>query len=157
MTDRRSENTMRKWLRTMIIAAPAILLAIQAVPYGRDHDNPPVIREPPWPNAQTRALAKRACFDCHSNETVWPAYSNIAPLSWLVRSDVTVGRKELNFSEWRGGVRKGERPGKIRGAVDEGEMPPFYYTAAHPEARLSPRERTRLSEGLAAAASRLTN
>ena len=147
---------MRKWIRNSIVAVPALLLAIQVVPYGRDHDNPPVVREPPWPDAETRVLAKRACFDCHSNETVWPAYSKIAPLSWLIQSDVSEGRRELNFSHWTDGARKGERPKEIREAIGEGDMPPFYYTIAHPEARLGPKERRRLIEGLTAAASRLT-
>jgi hypothetical protein len=53
------------------------LLAIQLVPYGRDHTNPPVRREPAWDSPTTRALAVRACFDCHSNETHWPWYTHV--------------------------------------------------------------------------------
>jgi hypothetical protein len=75
-------------------------VAIQLVPYSRDHTNPPITGEPTWDAPETRALAKQACFDCHSNETEWPAYASIAPASWLVQRDVNDGRAVLNFSEW---------------------------------------------------------
>ena len=91
---------MAKMLRWMLAAMAVALLAIQLAPYGRDHTNPPARREPAWDSPQTRSLAARACFDCHSNETVWPWYSNVAPFSWLVQRDVDKGRKDLNFSEW---------------------------------------------------------
>ena len=71
------------------------------VPYGRDQVNPPVGAEPTWDSPETRALAKQACFDCHSNETEWPAYSRVAPVSWLIQHDVSEGRAALNFSEWQ--------------------------------------------------------
>lgn len=143
---------MGRWARRVAIGVPALFLLIQAVPYGRDHDNPPVVREPTWVGTDTRTLAKRACFDCHSNETVWPAYSEIAPVSWLVRSDVTDGRGKLNFSDWKSVERKGETPKELRKAIDEGEMPPFYYTMLHPAAKLGAEERRRLLEGLVATA-----
>ena len=149
---RKGGEPMGSWARRVAIGVPVLFLLIQAVPYGRDHDNPPVVREPPWADSETRALAKRACFDCHSNETVWPAYSNIAPLSWLVQHDVTEGRDELNFSDWKGGARKKERPKEIRKEIAEGEMPPFLYTLAHPAARLGAEELGRLVEGLVATA-----
>ena len=57
------------------------VLAIQLVPHGRDHTNPPSRSEPPWDSRTTRALAKQACFDCHTNETTWPTYASIAPAS----------------------------------------------------------------------------
>jgi hypothetical protein len=58
---------------------------IQFVPYGRDHSNPPVYQEPQWDSPQTQELVSNACYDCHSNETVLPWYSNIAPVSWLIQ------------------------------------------------------------------------
>ena len=73
------------------------LLVIQLIPYGREHSNPAVVSEPPWDSPATRAFAVTACFDCHSNETEWPWYSNIAPMSWLVQRDVDEGRQHLNF------------------------------------------------------------
>lgn len=82
------------------IGVVVLLLAAQAVDYGRDHANPPVRREPAWDSARTRELAVRACYDCHSNQTVWPWYASVGPASWLIQRDVDVGRRKLNFSEW---------------------------------------------------------
>jgi hypothetical protein len=143
-----------KYMRYSLLSVVIGLAAIQAVPYGSNHVKPPVIREPLWDSAETRALAKRACFDCHSHETVWDAwYTMVAPASWLVQYDVDEGRKELNFSDWGRG-REGERPDKIGREVSKGEMPPLQYRLAHPEARLSEAEKRRLADGLAATARR---
>lgn len=125
----------------------ALFVVIQFVPYGHNHTNPPVLQEPAWDSPQTRELVVRACYDCHSNETVWPWYSSIAPISWLVQRDVDEGRRELNFSEWsRGQQEKGE----IVEIVRKGEMPPVYYYAMRPKARLSAAEKEALVRGLAA-------
>ena len=137
------------------LAVCAGLLLMQLVPYGRNHTNPPVVREPLWDSADTRALAKRACFDCHSHETFWGAwYSKVAPSSWLVQYDVDQGRRELNFSDWQGGAREGEGAAKLGREISKGEMPPLQYRIAHPEARLSEAEKRRLIDGLAATANR---
>lgn len=78
----------RKHLGLVGAAAVAgvLVLAVgaQVVPYGRDHTNPPVLAEASWDSPATHDLAARACFDCHSNQTTWPWYSNVAPLSWVV-------------------------------------------------------------------------
>ncbi len=84
-----------------------VLLLIQLIPV--DKSNPPVVSEPTWDSPQTRALAKDACFDCHSNETVWPWYAKIAPSSWLLAQDVDEGRSALNFSEWGQGEMEAGR------------------------------------------------
>ncbi|MCA9970854.1 MAG: heme-binding domain-containing protein [Anaerolineales bacterium] len=124
------------------------LLLIQLVPYGRTHENPPVLGEPNWNSPETRALAQRACYDCHSNEVDWtPWYTNVAPASWLVQRDVEEGREHLNFSEWD----QGGRPRELEEVVEviaEGEMPPLQYLVAHPEARLSDAEQAALMRGL---------
>jgi hypothetical protein len=117
------------------------------VPYGRNHTNPPVVAEPTWDSQLTRALAQRACFDCHSNETTWFWYTNIAPVSWLTQSDVDRGRRRLNFSDWTGSGR-GTR--ELAGTITEGSMPPFYYVWMHPTANLSAAEKQQLINGLAA-------
>lgn len=123
-------------------------LGIQLVPYGRDHTNPPVTGEPNWDSPRTRELFYRACADCHSNETVWPWYSNIAPLSWLIQRDVEVGRSEFNISTWnQGGEDEG---GEAAETVLEGSMPPAIYSLFRPAARLSPQEKEQLAQGLAA-------
>ena len=63
----------------LLIALAGFGLALQLAPYGRQHDNPEVVREPEWDQPRTRELFFRACRDCHSNETSWPWYSSIAP------------------------------------------------------------------------------
>lgn len=117
----------RKILVRVIVGLAVFLVAggaaIQLVPYGRDHDNPPVIQDVQWDSARTRELAVKACFDCHSNETHWPWYSNIAPISWITLNNVEEGRDELNFSEWN---REQESDEIVESVVD-GEMPPLEY------------------------------
>jgi hypothetical protein len=140
-----------KLLFALFSAVLLLLLLIQLVPYGRDHSNPPVVREPGWDSPHTQELARRACFDCHSNETAWPWYSNVAPLSWLLQRHVDEGRAELNFSEWGTG-REGEEAEELAEVVFEGEMPPRSYLPLHPEAILSRGEREALAQRLAATA-----
>ena len=127
----------------------ALLVLIQLVPYGRNHSTPATVSEPAWDSPATLGLAKAACFDCHSNQTVWPPVSAIAPVSWLVYYDVVEGRKELNFSDWQGGQRAAGRISKIREEVNDGEMPPLIYRAMHPAARLTDAEKEQLLSGLA--------
>jgi cytochrome c551/c552 len=115
------------------------------VPYGRAHTNPSVTGEPAWDSAATRELAAKACFDCHSNETTWPWYSNIAPISWRLQNHVDEGREKLNFSEWGTGEQETEDIVKV---VREGEMPPWDYLIPHPEARLSDADTQTLLDGL---------
>jgi hypothetical protein len=133
-------------LRLLLIVGVVVFVAIQLVPYGRDHTNPPVTAEPRWDSPQTRTLAVSACFDCHSNETAWPWYTNVAPFSWFTQHDVDDGRSKLNFSTW-------DRPQDVEAAevahiVGEGEMPPAYYGWLHSAARLSAEEQAALIDGL---------
>ncbi len=140
---------MNRYLRAALIAG-ATLLLMQLVPYGRDHRNPPVVREPRWDSPATRDLVKRVCFNCHSFETVWPWYASLAPASWLVTYDVREGRRHLNFSDWQDGRREGESPAKVGKQVRSGDMPPWQYLLAHPEGRMTPAEKQRLIDGLGA-------
>ena len=123
------------------------LVAIQLLPVWLLQTNPPVAAEPAWDSPEPRALAQRACIDCHSNETLWPWYSKVAPASWLVTRDVVSGRARLNFSEWggHGGREHGAEAGE---AVTSGEMPPALYVVMHPAADLTPAERQRLAASL---------
>lgn len=119
---------------------------IQFISYGHDHTNPAVaVVEPQWDSQQTRDLAVRACFDCHSNQTMWPWYSNIAPVSWLIQRDVQQGRAALNFSQW-GSSRRGT--GDSGEQIQRGTMPQWYYVMLHPTASLSEVERQALLQGL---------
>ena len=124
-----------------------VLLAavlIQLIPFGRTHTNPPDTKEPAWNSPVTRELIHRACFDCHSNKTVWPWYSNIAPVSWLVQRDVNGGRRHLNFSEWDLPQRHAK---DVAEEVKQGEMPPWFYLPMHPAANLSEAEKQELIDG----------
>lgn len=139
---------MKRTLLFTLGAFVVLALLIQLVPFGRNHINPPVVQEPNWDSPMTRELAVRACFDCHSNETVWPWYSNIAPLSWLVYRDVLEGREHLNYSDWGNQRGEGSDPGEAAEAISEGQMPPAYYLFTHPNARLSDAEKQELIQGL---------
>jgi hypothetical protein len=119
--------------------------AIQLIPYGRTHANPPIRQEPAWDSPRTRALAVRACFDCHSNETRWPRYANVAPFSWVVQHDVEMAREVVNFSEWD---RTYDLAPYSSLSVTTGNMPPSKYRLAHPEAALTNQETVDLARGL---------
>ena len=134
----------RFWVQAGLVLVLAFV-TIQFVPYGRDHVNPPVGAEPTWDSPETRALAKQACFDCHSNETEWPAYSRVAPVSWLIQRDVSEGRAALNFSEWQRSQKEATEAAK---EVLEGEMPLRIYRLMHAHAQLSAADRQLLAGGL---------
>lgn len=138
---------MKKIIFIIVAGVVALFLLIQLVPYGHQHTNPPVLAEPAWDSPQTRDLAVRACFDCHSNDTVWPWYSNVAPISWLVQRDVQEGRQSLNFSEW--GQRRQDTD-EITKLVQNGEMPPKQFLILHPNARLTKTEKQQLIQGFQA-------
>jgi mono/diheme cytochrome c family protein len=127
--------------RKILLGTAILMVAVQLVPYGRVHTKPPVVAEPAWDAPATRELARRACFDCHSNETRWPAYASVAPISWLVQNDVDGGRAHVNFSEWQRAQRH------AKDAADEvrnKDMPPWYYAMLHPPAQLSDADRAQL-------------
>ena len=108
--------------------------------------NPPVVQEPAWDSPQTRALAVQAgCFDCHSNQTVWPWYTSVPILGQLVRSHVDEGREHFNLSRMDLPQDDLDEAGEM---VAEGEMPPNYYTPLHPSARLTAEETAALIAGL---------
>ena len=145
-----------RWKSLLKIACLVVLglvLVAQVVPYGRNHSNPSIVSEPSWDSSTTRELAVRACFDCHSNQTRWPWYSHVAPMSWLVQNHVDEGRSVLSFSDWNGG--SGEA-GEAAETVREREMPPSSYLLMHPEARLTDAEREQLARGLDATVMRTT-
>ena len=110
-----------------------------------DHTNPPITYTIEWDSPRTEELVRAACYGCHSNETVWPWYSNIAPVSWLVVRDVDGGRKDLNYSTGHR-LNLDEMVETIR----EGEMPVPVYVLMHPEADLTAAEKEELIAGLIA-------
>jgi cytochrome c551/c552 len=133
-------STMRSRLGIGLAALGVALIAAQAIRI--DRTNPPVTSDVAAPPA-VAALLRRACYDCHSNETVWPWYSTVAPFSWLLARDVKKGRREVNFSTWAAydAKKKSKKLKESAEEIGEGEMPPWYYVRVHPEARMSPAER----------------
>jgi len=131
---------MHQWLKRTGTGLAALLIALQFVPSERS--NPQERGEPPGP-AEVQALLRRACFDCHSNETQWPWYASIAPVSLVIGRDVKNGRKEVNFSTWENydNRRKARKLQEIAKEVSKGDMPLFYYLPLHPEAKLTAAER----------------
>ncbi len=139
------------WLKRLfmivIVTIGIFLIAIQFIPVT--YTNPPIINEPNWDSQETRALVSRACFDCHSNETDLPWYSNLAPASWLIYRDINEGRKEMNFSEWKMERKNVEHLAEeIEEVIREAEMPPWYYLPLHPHAKQSDAEKQMLIKGL---------
>jgi hypothetical protein len=136
---------LKRVILVVVFAAVVVFVGMQLVPYGKDYTNPPVVSEPKWDSAETRTFAKKACFDCHSNETVWPWYTSIAPGSWLIYKDVVEGRNEFNFSDWQAQPKKHKRLAEV---INAGVMPPPQYLLLHPDARLSASERQQFLTGL---------
>jgi hypothetical protein len=128
------------------LGALALFALVQLVPYGWSHSNPPVTQDAPWPDAESAAIARRSCYSCHSNETDWPPYSYVAPMSWLVRYDIEQGRAKLNFSEWD---RYTGVADDVAEQVEEGTMPLSRYTTIHRDAALSDAEVDKLVAALA--------
>lgn len=126
---------MKTWLQGILFLV--LLFAVIQLIHPKTM-NPPVesakaitSRLPVDPNVAT--LLERSCHDCHSNNTVWPWYSQVAPASWLVVSDVNRGRRAMNLSEWTGVDSAKQRSllTHICGEVKDGEMPPQAYKIVH--------------------------
>lgn len=129
--------------KKLLAAAGGIALAVLIIPAKRT--NPPVTADFDGP-AEIKALLRRSCYDCHSNETRWPWYGRTGPGSWLLVHHVNEGREHLNFSTW-GELDEETRlhnVDEIWEEVEDGAMPLPFYTAAHPEAKLSEEEKLRL-------------
>jgi hypothetical protein len=145
--------TVRRWLTAIkailvgLVCLTGLFGLMQLIPYGRTHSNPPIITEPAWDSPRTRELAVRACFDCHSNETRWPWYADVAPFSWVVQYDVENARSVINFSEWQRSYPVARYSAH---SVATGSMPTYKYRAAHPEADLTREEKHELMRGLEA-------
>ncbi len=129
-----------KWSAALGVA---LLLGAQLVPV--DRTNPPVQSTVAAP-AAVRTILVKACFDCHSNETRWPWYSRIAPISWWTAGHVREGRKDLNFSIWPtfDFTSQDLILREIEKQISTDAMPPRGYRLGHPEARLTDAERQTL-------------
>lgn len=142
---------MSKWIKRIGLALLAILLVIQF--FGIDKENPPVEAEQEFmaivsPPADVKEMLETSCYDCHSNETQYPWYSNLAPVSWWLKGHIDHGREELNFSEW--GTYDSEKAAhkaeEAAEEVEEKHMPITPYLITHGNARLDEEQRERLSK-----------
>ena len=147
----RSAESVRKILsvpltRRIGLAALVLLAAIQFIPVNRT--NPSVERSRsiyatlPMP-AEARAVFERSCKNCHSDDTSWPWYSYVAPVSWVIARDVHRARRAMNLSEWSGysANQKTDKLEEICEQVTNGDMPDRKYTLIHRPARLTAKER----------------
>jgi heme-binding protein len=130
------------------LALVALMLLIQLVPYGRDHTNPRPTKQVALPTGNQREIFRSACQDCHTYNTDWLWYTNVAPI-WLVQSDVNGRRERMNLSTW-------DRPqpdlGEVVDAIQSGDMPPLKYWISpyHWNAKLSDAEKRQLIAGFRA-------
>jgi len=139
---------MKKKLKWIFGALVAVFALLQFTNPART--NPPLppggdisATNPPPP--QITALLHAACYDCHSDETKWPWYSHVAPVSWLLVSDVNEGRKHMNLSDWpKDSERAAKKMERMSEELDYKEMPPGKYTLLHLEARLTTDQREQL-------------
>lgn len=129
---------MKKFIAFLVV----IIIGIQFIPVERT--NPPVVSDIDAPS-EIKDILRKACYDCHSNETSWAWYTKIAPASFLAVKDVNEGRENLNFSEWGNYTNKTEKiKQEIWEEVREEKMPLWQYRLFHSEAKLTPEEKNLL-------------
>ena len=129
---------MKKFIAFLVV----VIIGIQFIPVERT--NPPVISDLDAPSA-VKDILRKACYDCHSNETNWAWYTKIAPASFLAVRDVNEGREHLNFSEWGNYTNKTEKiKEEIWEEVREENMPLWQYRVVHSEAKLTQEEKNLL-------------
>lgn len=142
---------MKKVLKWSVVVLALVFLGAQA--YRPDRTNPAVderqtLRANTQLTPEVAAIFERSCKDCHSNETTWPWYSHVSPVSWFLKNHIEEGRRELSFSEWATyAKRKRERKlHEICEQVESGNMPLSSYLPLHPSARLSDDDKRRICE-----------
>lgn len=135
-------------LKKLILVVLAVFFLIQFIPADLpaviEVNDKDIITNNSLPD-DISILIRETCYDCHSNETVYPWYSYVAPVSFLVSQDIRMGREHLNFSEWESlsKLDKAEVLDDLVEEVEEGEMPLKKYVFLHPRARLSDEDRER--------------
>lgn len=133
-------------MKKVLFVVVGIIVLIQFFPSGRPDsitDNPDDLMVNNQLPDEVSKLLKTTCYDCHSNETKYPWYSYVAPVSWLISHDVNEGKEHLNFSEWES-LDKMKKAKNLDGIVDEvsdGGMPMLIYPVMHPEAKLKKADR----------------
>jgi hypothetical protein len=133
---------MRKMTSIVALAAVAVMVGHVC----GDHRASVEVRNQKLPtawDADSRRVLARACTDCHSNQTDWPWYSHIAPVSWWIGQHVREGRQHLDFSEWEkySAAQKRDKLESICGVLATGRMPPELYNFMHPEAKVTEKDK----------------
>ncbi len=115
-----------------------LFFVIQLIPVNKDNPSFDVEYDFEAP-VEVKEIIVNSCFDCHSNQTNWPWYSNVAPVSWLVVNHVNEGREHLNFSQWlKKSAKKREKiKEEMIEEIEEGEMPTPGYVMMHPSSDLT--------------------
>ena len=145
-------------MKTTLLVIVGILIAMQFIIVSKTN---PTINEDIKVNPPQEVLSilKASCYDCHSNETIWPAYSNIAPLSWSIVAHVNDGRDALNFSNWED-IDKKIKIKRLKRAiktVNNGMMPLSSYLWLHDEAKLTNDQKNTLVEWFKSELKKLTS
>jgi hypothetical protein len=132
---------LSKQLKWRILIGTVVVLGLLSVIFPIERTNPPVTGEIEAPE-EVMAILHRSCFDCHSNETKWPWYSYVAPVSWLVAKDVRDGRGHINFSEWAdyNSKQKEHKQEECGEMVAIGEMPLWFYVPLHLDSEMIPKD-----------------
>ena len=142
---------MSKKKRLIWYSIIGIFILMQVYPDSQPKvvlDNPADLLETTKVPDQIAVMLKTTCYDCHSNETVYPWYSYVAPVKWLVNRDTRVGREELNFSNWAS-MSKMDQAGVLSDISDEvleSDMPMKIYPIMHAEAKLSDEDRQAIAD-----------
>ena len=153
---------MKKIFRWIAISGAVLFVGLQLVRPAKTNptvDETRALEQHIQMSAEVKATLKRACYDCHSNETRWPWYSQVAPVSWFVIDHVNHGRSHLNFSDWSRYDRQ-EQAKLLEGieeTVRDEQMPLASYLLAHSEAKLSPEDKRLISAWARTEGQRLTN
>ncbi len=126
---------MKKIVLYLVLPLVVFFVAIQFVPVSRTN---PAVTADLVASPEVKKILRTSCYDCHSNETKWPWYSRVAPISWLVAHDVKEGRSELNFSLWNSynARKKKQLKADIWEEVEEGRMPVKMYLWTHSKGTL---------------------
>ena len=139
----------KKWLFVGIAVAGLLICLTVAMQFMKVVDNPPVTQEIPAP-ANVKAIFRKSCFDCHSNETRITWLQKLPVAAWMVQSDVKGARSVLNFTEWNKYTPM-EQDGLIYLAVNaaiKDQMPPSDYLWIHPDTRLTKEDKAVLKNWL---------
>ena len=155
-------KTVWKIIKIVFVIAVLLFLAIQLKRPARTNpliDQAQTIQTRTQMTPQVAAILDRSCRDCHSNNTEWPWYSNVAPVSWWLTDHVHTGRKDLNLSEW-GKLDRDRQSKKLQQMCDEvadGQMPLSSYLPMHPQAKLSDEDKKAICAWTEAERARMAN